>query len=138
MPAPVEDAIREYIKHAASSPDHWNALAKVVDVLTKCRQPLGDALGAWNVEALRGRKRPDPRKAAKAPAKALRNHAIIAAVRALERCGIPPTRHRDPCSVTGARRLRNAAEYLSGCAIVAEAFGMPATAVEHVLRSVRK
>ena len=77
--------------------------------------------------------RPDGRKAAKAPANALRNHAIIEAVRAFERCGIPPTRNRDPCSVTGARRQRNAAEYLSGCAIVAEVFGMKVPAVEKVL-----
>ena len=89
VPAPVEDTIREYVKRARSEPDSWDALARVVDVLNKCGQPLGDALGAWNVEALRGEcKRPDARKAAKAPAKALRNHAIIAAVRALERCGM--------------------------------------------------
>ena len=133
VPAPDEATIAEYIERAASCPDHRDALAKVVKVLSQCGQPLGDALGTWNDEALRGRKRPDPRKAAKAPANALRNLAIIEAVRALERCGIPPTRHRDPCSVTGARRQRNAAEYLSGCAIVAKAFGMKATAVEKVL-----
>ena len=108
VPAPVENTIREYIERAASCPDHWNALACVVDVLTKCRQPLGDALGAWNVEALRGRKRPDPRRAAKAPAKALRNHAIIAAVWALERCGMR--------AMTGER------EHGPACEAVAEAF----------------
>ena len=87
--APDEDAIRESIEHAASCPDHWDALAYAVEVLWKCRQPLGDALGAWTVEALRGGcKRPDARKAAKSPAKALRNHAIIEAVRELERCGM--------------------------------------------------
>ena len=89
VPAPDEDAIRESIEHAASCPDHWDALAYAVGVLCKCRQPLGDALGAWTVEALRGGcKRPDARKAAKSPAKALRDHAIIEAVRALERCGM--------------------------------------------------
>ena len=77
VPAPVENTIREYIERAASSPDHWRALACVADVLTKCRQPLGDALGTWCVEVLRtGRPRPDARKARSTPAKALRNHAI--------------------------------------------------------------
>ena len=90
VPAPVEDTIREYIKRAASCPDHWDALVNVVDVLTRCRQPLGDALTDWFVQ--RGN-RPDGRKAAKTTAKALRNHAIIAAVRALERCGMKATRN---------------------------------------------
>lgn len=92
VPAPVENTIREYIERAASCPDHWDALACVVDVLIKCRQPLGDALGAWNVEVLRTcRRRPDARKAAKTPANALRNHAIIMAVRALRLRGWPAT-----------------------------------------------
>lgn len=116
--APDEDAIREYIEHAASSPDHWNALAKVVDVLTKCRQPLGDALGAWNVEALRGRKRPDPRKAAMAPAKALRNHAIIAAVRVLERCGM--------------RAMTNEREPGPACDVCAMVFGIGSATVRNI------
>ena len=94
VPAPIEAAIAEYVEHAASCPDHWDALAYAVEVLCKCRQPLGDALGTWTVEALRGeRKRPDARKAAKAPANALRNQAIIEAVRALERCGMKATRN---------------------------------------------
>ena len=92
--APDEDAIRESIERAASCPDHWDALAYAAEVLLKCRQPLGDALGAWTVEALRGGcKRPDARKAAKAPANALRDHAIIEAVRALVRCGMKATRN---------------------------------------------
>lgn len=90
VPAPVEHTIREYIERAASRPAHWDALVNVVDVLTKCRQPLGDALTDWFVQ--RGN-RPDGRKAAKTTAKALRNHAIIAAVRALERCGMKATRN---------------------------------------------
>ena len=140
--APDEDTIREYIKRAASCPDHWAALVKVVGVLCQCGQPLGDALGAWNVEALRGRKRPDPRKAAKAPEKALRNHTIIEAIRALERCGIPPTRNRDKQWLARAHGWEGVidSDYnpSSGCAIVAEGFGIPATTVEHVLRSVRE
>ena len=92
VPAPDEATIAEYIERAASCPDHWDALACVADVLTKCRQPLGDALGAWNVEVLRTcRRRPDARKAAKTPANALRNHAIIMAVRALGLRGWPAT-----------------------------------------------
>ena len=138
VPAPDEATIAEYIERAASCPDHRDALAKVVKVLSQCGQPLGDALGTWNEEALRGRgNRPDGRKAAKAPAKALRNHAIIAAVRALERCGIPPTRHRDKQWLARAHGWGGVidSDYNppSGCAIVAEAFGMKATAVEKVL-----
>ena len=103
VPAPVEDKTREYIERARSCPDHWNALARVVDVLTKCRQPLGDALTDWVVQ--RGN-RPDGRKAAETPAKAIRNHAIIEAVRALERCGMQATRNdvsppRSACDAVG-------------------------------------
>ena len=121
--APDEDAIREYIEHATSSPDHWDALACVVDVSTKCRQPLGDALGdalgAWNVAALRGgRKRTDARKAAKAPAKALRNHAIIAAVRALERCGM--------------RAMTNEREPGPACEVCAMVFGLESATVRNI------
>ena len=133
--APDEDAIGEYIERTASSPDHWDALDLAARVLRQCGQLLGDTLTSWVVQ--RG-KRPDGRKAAKAPANALRNHAIIKAVRALERCGIPPTRHRDKSSATGARRRNAAAEYPSGCAIAAKVFGTKATAVEHVLKAVRK
>ena len=121
VPAPDEAAIAEYIERAASCPDHWDALAKVVDVLCQCGQPLGDALGAWNVEALRGRKRPDPRKAAKAPEKALRNHAIIEAVRALERCRM--------------RVMTNEREPGPACHAVAEAFGLQAKTVLNISKS---
>ena len=137
--APDEDAIEAYIKLAASCPDHWDALKWAATMLRLRDQPRGKALSDWVIDALNGNaKRPDGRGAAKAPAMLLRDAAIIGAVGDLERCGIPPTRHRDPCSVTGIRRRRNAAEYLSGCAIVAEVFGMKATAVENVWRSVRK
>ena len=127
VPAPDEATIAEYIERAALCPDHWDALAKVVDVLCQCGQPLGDALGAWNVEALRGRKRPDGRRARQTPANTLRNLAIIEAVRALERCGIPPTRNRDKRWLARAHgwdgEIDSDYNPPSGCAIVAEAFG---------------
>ena len=136
--APDEATIAAYIERAASSPDHWDALEVAVKVLRQCGQPLGDALTDWFVQ--RGN-RPDGRKAKKTPANALRNHAIIEAVRALERCGIPPTRNRDKRWLARAHGWEGAIDSgynpPSGCAIVAKAFGMPATAVEHVLRSVR-
>ena len=90
VPAPDEATIAQYIERAASCPDHWDALEAAVKVLRQFGQPPGDALTGWLVE--RGDK-PDGRKAAKAPAKALRNHAIIEAVQALERCGMKATRH---------------------------------------------
>ena len=134
--APDEDAIKAFIKLAASSPDHWDALIWAATILWQRRQPLGEALSDWKSAVFEGKaKRPDGRRAAKAQAKLLRDAAIVGAVRAIERLGIPPTRHRDPCSVTGIRRRRNTAEYLSGCAIVAEVFGMQAMAVENVWRS---
>ena len=121
VPAPVENTIREYIERAASCPDHWDALACVADVLTKCRQPLGDALGAWSVEALRGRKRPDARKARSTPANALRNHAIIMAVRALERCGM--------------KAMSSDREPGPACDVVAEVFGLQAKTVLNIWKS---
>ena len=139
VPAPDEAAIAEYIERAASCPDHWAALDVAVKVLRRCGQPPGDALTGWLVG--RGN-RPDGRKGKKTPANTLRNHAIIEAVRALERCGIPPTRNRDKRWLARAHGWEGAidSDYNppSGCAIVADAFGMPATAVEHVLRSVRE
>ena len=134
VPAPDEATIREYIKRAASCPDHWDALEVAVKVLRQCGQPLGDPLTDWVVQRSG---RSNGRKAAKAPAHALRNHAIIAAVRALERCGIPPTRNRDKRWLARAHGWEGAidSDYNppSGSAIVAEAFGMKATAVEKVL-----
>ena len=121
VPVPVEATIAEYIELAASSPDHRDALICVVDVLTKCRQPLGDALGAWNVEALRGRKRPDARTAAKEPAKALRNQAIIVAVRALERFGL--------------RAMTSEREPGPACDVVGEVFGLQAKTVLNIWKS---
>ena len=133
VPAPDEATIAKYIERAASCPDHRDALAKVMEVLSQCGQPLGDALTGWLVQRSG---RPDGRKAAKTPAKALRNHAIIQVVRALERCGIPPTRHRDKRWLARAHGWEGVIDPdynpPSGCAIVAEAFGMQATAVEKV------
>ena len=87
-------------------------------------------------------KRPDGRKVARAPAKALRNHAIIAAVRALERCGIPPTRNRDKRWLARAHGWEGEIDPdynpPSGCAIVAEVFGATVPAVEKVWMPVRK
>ena len=124
VPAPDEAAIAEYIERAASCPDHWDALAKVMEVLSQCGQPLGDGLTGWLVG--RGN-RPDGRKAKKTPANTLRNHAIIEAIRALERCGIPPTRNRDKQWLARAHGWEGVidSDYnpSSGCAIVAEAFG---------------
>ena len=91
VPAPDEATIAAYIEHAASSPDHWDALEVAVKVLRQCGQPLGDALTDWFVQ--RGN-RQDGRKVKKTPANALRNHAIIKIVRALERCGMKATRHK--------------------------------------------
>ena len=121
VPVPVEATICKYIERAASNLDHRDALTCVVDVLTKCGQPLGDALGAWNVEALRGRKRPDARTAAKAPAKALRNQAIIVAVRALERFGL--------------RAMTPEREPGPACDVVREVFGLQAKTVLNIWKS---
>lgn len=94
--APDEDAIAEYVEGAASCPDHWDALVWAVSMLLRCRQPLGDALGAWNVEALRGGcKRPDGRRAA-TTSRLLRDAAIVGAVGALERCGMKVRSDREP------------------------------------------
>ena len=120
--APDEDAIREFIEHAASCPDHWDALAYAVKVLCKCRQPLGDALGAWNVDALGGQaRRPDARKAAKAPAMRLRDVAIIGAVRVLMDCGM--------------RAIGSGREPGPACSAVAEAFGLQAKTVLNIWKS---
>ena len=124
VPAPDEAAIAEYIERAASCPDHWDALEVAGKVLCQFGQPLGDALTDWVVQ--RGN-RPKGSKAAKAPANALRNHAIIEAIRALERCGIPPTRNRDKRWRARAHGWEGEIDPdynpPSGCAIVAEAFG---------------
>ena len=135
--APHEDTIKDYIQCAASSPDHradyWDALKKAAAMLLRSQQPLGEALGDWDARERDGQtKRPDGREATKRPRNALRNFAINKVIDVLERCGIPPTRHRDKLSRTGIRRLRLGHKPLSGCTIAAEVFGMNPVTVENV------
>ena len=134
MLAPDEATIREYIGRVESSADLWNALVKAAKLLTAHGQPLGEALQAWTVNKSR---RPDGRKVAKSPKKALRNHAIIEAVQALERCGIPRTRNRDKRWLARAHGWNGEVDPdynpPSGAAIVADVFQLRAAAVEGVL-----
>ena len=135
--APHEDTIKEYIQCAASSPDHWDALEKAAAMLLRSQQPLGEALGDWEARELDGQtKRPDGRKASKRPRNALRNSAIIEALAVLQRCGIPPTRHRNKKWLARAHGWEGEIDPdykpLSGCTIVAEVFGMNPTTVEEV------
>lgn len=131
--APAEGAIREFISHVQSSADYWDALNKAVKLLAAHGQPLGEALQGWIVNKP---ERPDGRKVAKSPRNALRNHAIIEAVRALERCGIPRTRNRDRRWLARAHGWNGEVDSdynpQSGCAIVATAFDMERRAVEEV------
>ena len=107
--APHEDTIKDYIQCAASGADHWDALTKAAAMLLRSRQPLGDALSVWKAGGQT--KRPDGRKVTRGRRKALRNSAIIEAIRALERCGRTATRNDESA--------RN-----SACDAVAEAFGL--------------
>ena len=95
--APNEDTIAQYIKKAALSPDYWDALVKVAEILREHRQPFGDALTDWLIEAAgRKTKRPKGTKAAKRPNE-LRNFAIREAIKALGRCGMTAmTNEREP------------------------------------------
>ena len=89
VPAPNEATIAQYIERAASSADHWEALTKAAAMLHKCRQPVGDALQGWLIEAADlGTKRLKRTTAAKWPRDVLHDYAIVEAVRALERCGM--------------------------------------------------
>ena len=149
VPAPHEDTIKDYIQRAESgathSVDYWDALEKAAAMLLESLQPLGEALGDWRKAAKAGQtKRPGGRGATKRPRNALRNFAIKKVIDVLERCGIPPTRHRDRRWLARAHGWEGEIDPdykpLSGCAIVAEVFGMktPVT-VENVLRpAVRK
>ena len=146
--APHEDTIKDYIQRATSgathSVDYWDALEKAAAMLLESLQPLGEALGDWRKAAKAGQtKRPDG-TGAKHAANTLRNSAIIEVIAVLERCGIPPTRNRDRRWLARAHGWEGEIDPdykpLSGCAIVAEVFGMktPVT-VENVLRPpVRK
>lgn len=130
VPAPDEATTSEYVKRAPSSADHWNTLVKVAAILREHQQPFGGALSEWLIEAAKLEvKRPRRSTAVKWPANALRNHAIIEAVRALERCGIRATRNRDENWIARAhgwegKRDPDYNPPLSGCALVASAFGI--------------
>ena len=143
--APHEDTIKDYIQRAASGADHradyWDALEKAAAMLLRSQQPLGEALGDWKTGGQT--RRPDGRTAAKRPRNVLRNFAIIEAIGVLERCGIPPTRHRDKKWLARAHGWEGEIDPdykpLSGCIIVAKVFGMESVTVENVLRpAVRK
>ena len=126
--APDEATIAEFIKRAASSPDYWDALVKAAAMLLRCRQPLGDALTDWLIEAAgrdRGTKLPKGSKDAKLLKNVLRKHAIIEAVRALERCGMWATRNE-------------ASRSYSACDAVAEAFEMQPVSVMDIWKVYRK
>ena len=132
--APDEDVVAKLVERAAASPDHWDALELAKKVLWGSRQPLGEALGDRAAIA-----RPDGRKAVKWTRKAPRNVAIIEAVRALERGGLPPTRNRDRRWLERAHGWPEEGKIdpdynpPSGCGIVAkvkvEGFEMSARAV---------
>ena len=89
VPAPIEGPIAEFTTPVVETLDHWEALAGAADILLRCRQPLGGALGEWVVAALKGRSaRPDRRKFKQGVKDELRNISIIESIRALERCGM--------------------------------------------------
>ena len=143
--APHEDTIKDYIQRAASgathSVDYWDALEKAAAMLLRSQQPLGEALGDWKTGGQT--RRPDGTGATKRPRNALRNSAIIEALAVLQRCGIPPTRHRNKKWLARAHGWEGEIDPdykpLSGCIIAAKVFGMESVTVENVLRpAVRK
>lgn len=110
--APNEAAVTAYIEAARSEADYWEALVKAAAALRKQRQPFGDALNDWLIEAAsRNRSEPYGTTVEKWPADELRNRTIIKAIAALERCGMKATRN----DVSPPR---------SACDAVARAFGM--------------
>ena len=119
VPAPDEDTIAQYIKKAPSSPDRWDTLVKAAAMLHRHKQPVGDALQGWLVEAA-GRKtrRPKGTKAETRYGKALRNHAIIEAVKALEGCGM--------------KAVSSEREPGPACYACAKAFGLSASTVREI------
>ena len=89
VPAPNEVTIAQYIERAASSADHWDVLTKAAAMLHRYRQPVGDALQGWLIEAADlGTARLKRTTAAKWPRDVLHDYVIVEAVRALERCGM--------------------------------------------------
>lgn len=122
VPAPNEDSIAQYIELAASSADHWDALVEVAVMLREHRQPFGDALADWLVEVARRNAPPRPKGSTKVqwPKNRLRNHAIVEAVRALERCGMKAATDREPGPA---------------CAVCAEVFALAASTVRDIWNS---
>lgn len=127
--APNEATIAEYIAHAASRADcrdalakradYWDALAKAAAILRQNQQPIDGALACWLIEAAdRRATRPKGGETATWPKDALRDHAIVEAVAALERCGMRAvTSYREPGPA---------------CEVVAQVFNLsPATVRNH-------
>ena len=96
--APNETTIAQCIKKAAKSADDWDALVRTAAMLRENRQPFGDALSDWLIEAADRRVQPPKgTTAAKWPKNALRDFTICEAIKALERCGIrAATSDREP------------------------------------------
>ena len=117
-----DDAVAKHIERAESCPDHWEALKLTKKMLWTSRGRLGEALSAWGNPP-----RPDGRKAAKHPRQALRNLAIIEAVRALERCGRKVARNHFYREVSD---LPPAA-----CDLVGEAFGLSRDSIMKVWKT---
>ena len=105
VPAPDEATIKKHVKRAESKVDYWDALRESAAILHKCRQPVGDALQGWLIEAAgQNAKRPKNSTRGRFP-KTDRNRAIIDVVSALERVGMKAmTNDRDPgpaCAACG-------------------------------------
>ena len=113
--APDEATIAQYIERAASKADHWGAFKKAAEILRKHQQPGGEVLRDWAMDVLGGlATRPKGKRAARSPKKALRDNAIVEAVRTLKRCGMKVVRNED--------------EPGPACEVVARVFGLrPAT-----------
>ena len=123
VPAPDEITITEHVKCAPSKADYWAALVKAAKMLREHRQPLGDALSDWAVDALDGQaKQPDGRTSAKRRKNVLRDYAIIEAVTALARCGMKATRNE-------------ASPPRSACDAVADAFEMKPERVTEIWKA---
>ena len=124
VPTPDEDTIAQFIKSASSRADYWDALGKAAAMLRKRGQPFGDALADWLVEATsRNTPRPKGTQLVQWPEKELRNHAIIQAVKALERCGMKATLDR---------------EHGPACDACAKAFGLSASTVRDIWNGRRR
>ena len=99
VPAPDEDTIAQYIEEAPTSHDHWGALLKAAAMLHRNKQTVGDALQGWLIEAAGKETRPKRTERVQRNKNALRNFAIVEAIRALVRCGMKvATSDREPGS----------------------------------------